>query len=114
MPFIQAPFPHIAVHVIQAPGIGRETGYVCGLLPIIALGAISINVIAVVVGQIWRQRGPEIKRRGSASPAGVLPLGFTGQGVTAAGALAKAVAKFHCIKYLRQYYLELVLKVTVI
>ncbi len=31
VPSIGAPFPDIAVHVIQAPGIGREAGYTGGL-----------------------------------------------------------------------------------
>ncbi len=39
-----------------------------------------------------------MKRCGSASPACVLPLGFTGQGVILAGALAEAIAKFNRIQ----------------
>ena len=93
-----APLPHIAVHVVQAPAIGREAGHVDGLLSIRALGAVSINVSAVVVGQLRRERGPAVKRRGAAGTAGVLPLGLARQAVTLARALAQAAAELQRIK----------------
>ena len=76
MPMVFAPLPHIAVHIVQAPAIGRKAGHLNSLLAISALGAISINVIAVVVGQLWRQRGPEMELCGAAGAASVFPLGF--------------------------------------
>ena len=38
-----------------------------------------------------------MERRGGARSAGVFPLGFAGEGIAAAGALAEAAAEFHCI-----------------
>ena len=93
MPVVFAPLPHIAVHVMQAPAVGREAGHLGGLLAISALGAVSINVIAVVVGQLRRKRGPEMKRCGAAGAAGVFPLGLARQPVTLARALAQAAAE---------------------
>ena len=98
MPVVLAPLIHIAVHIVQAPAIGREAGHVDGLLAVGALGAASINIIAVVVGQIRRQRGPEMERCGAAGTAGVLPLGLARQAVTLTRALAHAAAELQRIK----------------
>ena len=82
---------------MQSPGIGREAGYIGGLLAVDTLRTRAVRVITVVICHIRADRGPKMKRCGGASAAGVLPLGFTGEGIAAAGALAEAMAKFHCI-----------------
>src|SRR6266571_5346494 len=46
------PLPHIAVHVVQAPGVGREFAGRCGALAVHALRAAVVGVIAVVVGEL--------------------------------------------------------------
>ena len=93
MPVVLAPLPDIAVHVVQAPAIGRQAGHLAGLLAIGALGAVCIYKITVVVGQFRRQRGAKVKRRAAAGTAGVFPLGLAWQPVKLARALAQAAAE---------------------
>lgn len=50
MPEILAPLPHIAVHLIQAKGIGRERTNRHSLLPVFALGGAIVGVIAIEAG----------------------------------------------------------------
>ena len=40
MPMVFAPLPHVAVHIMEAPAIGREAGHLACLLAIGALGAV--------------------------------------------------------------------------
>ena len=43
VPVIQAPFLHIAVHIVQAPGIGGKHSHRRALLPVLTLGAIRVD-----------------------------------------------------------------------
>ena len=98
MPMIFAPLIHIAMHVVEAPGIGREAGHLDGLVAEAALGAICIAIIAIVIGQLRADRFAAIKRRGAAGAAGVFPLRLTRQSVGASRALAEPGAKLDRIK----------------
>ena len=95
MPLISAPFPYIAMHVMQTPGVGRKVGHRRGLLPVVSLGSVSIGTISIVIRQISAQGVAVVKGRAAACPAGIFPLGFTRQAVATARALAEAVAKLH-------------------
>ena len=98
VPVVEAPLPHIPVHVVKAPGVGREAPHRRCLLAVLALGAVAIDIVGVVVGQVGGDRFAEVEGRGGARPAGVFPLGFARQGVAAARALAQAAAELHRIK----------------
>jgi hypothetical protein len=50
VPLVLAPLPHIAVHVLQAPCVGREAAHIGGLMPVFALRAFAIGAPRVVVG----------------------------------------------------------------
>lgn len=97
VPMIQAPLPHIAVHVVQSPGVRRKHPHWRGLLPVFALGPIGIDIISIVIGQFCGDCLAKMKRRCRARPAGVFPLRFAWQGVPTARALAQAGAKFYCL-----------------
>ena len=45
MSVVFAPLPHITVHVMEAPAIGREAGYLRSLLSINALGAKAVGAV---------------------------------------------------------------------
>ncbi len=49
-------FPHIAMQVVQAPGIGRNVGPSCGFFPIDALRTCSIGVIPIINGALRSER----------------------------------------------------------
>ena len=85
------------MHVVEAPWVGRKTSHIRGFLPIWTLWFLCIGAIARIICQLARERGPEMKWRGGARPAGVFPLGLTGQSVCASEALAQALAKFNHI-----------------
>ena len=98
MPVVFAPLPHIAVQIMQARAVGREAGHFNGLLAVGVLGAVCIAVITVVVGQLRRQRGPDMERCAAAGTAGVFPLGFAWQAISLALALVQAAAELQRIK----------------
>ena len=88
VPLIQAPLPHIAMHIPQTPSISweifdnRSTSWQrthrCGLPPILAIWAITISTITIVLSKLRANRFPKVKRCDTARPAGVFPLGFAG------------------------------------
>ena len=45
VPVIQAPFPHVPVHILQAPGIGGKTQHGRGLLSLLSRVAFVVHVI---------------------------------------------------------------------
>ena len=47
VPGIQAPLPYVAVHILQAPGVGREAPHRGGLLPRLTPRAVSVGSTAV-------------------------------------------------------------------
>jgi hypothetical protein len=103
MRVVFAPLPHIAVHVMETPAIGREAGYLRSLLSINALGAkavgeMSVGVIAIIIRQIGGKRFSKPEWRGAAGAAGVFPLGLTRQPVALARALAQTAAELLRIK----------------
>src|SRR5262249_37460654 len=95
---VLAPLPDVAMHVKQAPGVGREAAHRRGLLPVNALLALAVKarakkphdnpgnicrrrfwqslvgVIAVVVGLVGRDRLAEVERCRRPCTAGVFPL----------------------------------------
>ena len=102
MSVIFAPLPHITVHVMEAPAIGREDGYLRSLLSINALGAKAVGavgemavvgVIAIVIRQLGGKRFSKPEWRGAAGAAGVFPLGFARQPVALARALAQTATE---------------------
>src|SRR5436190_1489374 len=76
---VLAPLPDVAVHVHQAPGVGRETAHGRRLLAVDALLAVAVGVVAVVVGLVGRDGLAEVERGRRPRPAGVFPLGFRRQ-----------------------------------
>lgn len=52
MPVISAPLPHVAMHVVQPPGIGREAAGVGGLFAINSFLTPTIGVITIVICQL--------------------------------------------------------------
>ena len=80
---IQAPFPDVAVHVVEAPGI-REIRAHDGMLRIAALAVVAVIIItselvhvpvSVNVGDV----GTVVPGRCRSGPAGELPLRFRGK-----------------------------------
>src|SRR6202030_3658545 len=56
---VGAPLPDVAVHVVQAPGVGGEAGHRRRLLAVRPLLAIVIDIIAIVISLIGGDRPPK-------------------------------------------------------
>ena len=78
MPVIFAPFPYVAMHIMQSPRIAREAGYIRSLLPVFSFFAIPVQFTPIVICQLRADRGAEMKRLSGARAAGVFPLGLAG------------------------------------
>ncbi len=74
MPRILHPFPDIAVHFIQAPRVGGQALDWDGLLPVQALLASGIGVLAVIVDLLRGDVAAEAEWRGGSGTTGVFPL----------------------------------------
>src|SRR5207302_8755934 len=73
---VAAPLPDVAVHVIQAPGVGL-VGADAGRPPQVRPpGGAAVGVVAVEVGLGGAEGGAAVKRLGrrGPAPAGVFPL----------------------------------------
>ncbi len=76
---ILAPFRHIAVHIVESPGIRLVTANAAGAAEIGTLDVRPIGDVAVAVRLAAVEFLPEVKRRCRPRAAGILPLGFGGQ-----------------------------------
>ena len=47
---VPAPFPHISVHIVQSPGIGRKTPHIGCHLPVLSGEIVIIGVMTIVIG----------------------------------------------------------------
>jgi hypothetical protein len=74
MPVISAPLPHVAMHVVQPPGIGGEAAGVGGLFAINPFLTLTIGVISIVICQLRADRFAKVERSGGASSASIFPL----------------------------------------
>jgi hypothetical protein len=81
MPFVLAPFPLVAMHLIQAKIVGCKLIHRHGHATILAGSALTVNPITLLIGLRRRQRVAEGKRCGSAGTAGILTFGFGWQAV---------------------------------
>src|SRR5262249_37338996 len=91
---VAAPFPDVTVHVVEAPGVGRE------LADRGRLGAIDAEVLralAVEVGLAGGDRVAEGEGGGGAGAAGVLPFGLGGKAEDAIGQLRQLAAELLAI-----------------
>jgi len=73
---IPAPLPDVAVHVVEAEGIGLKTADGNRLLSVDALAPAAISGFAVVVRLIGADCRAEVKRRRRARACRVLPFGL--------------------------------------
>src|SRR5437763_1527072 len=64
---------------MQTKRIGRETAHGHCLLPVHALLAVAISVVAIVIALSGGYRFPKMKRRRRSCPASIFPLGFAGE-----------------------------------
>ena len=89
---IPHPFPHIAVHIVQAKGVGGKAVRLHSGLPVLArlggqsaLGKIIIldliGIVPVVVGFLRADRGLGVEGGLRSRPAGVFPFGLGGKAV---------------------------------
>src|SRR5207244_36702 len=78
---IGTPLPDVAVHVKEAPGVGRERTDGRRRLAINALLPPVIGPVAVIVGLVGRDGRAGAERRGGAGAAGILPFGLGRQAV---------------------------------
>ncbi len=76
---VTAPFPYIAVHVVQAEGVGLKSINFYGILSKYSFFVFIIGIISVLVCLVGSQVCAGKKRRGRAGPAGVFPFCFCGQ-----------------------------------
>src|SRR5262249_16431766 len=79
---VLAPMPEVAVHIVKAPRIGRESDYPGGLVsedPYLAVWAIGGPGVVVSLFSSDRVAPPEWG--GGPRPAGVFPLGLRRQAV---------------------------------
>ena len=76
VPGIRAPFPDIAVHVVQAKLIGRVSANRHGLLMIGAPMTVAICLVTIVVCLLRRNRLAEMEGCHCPGPAGIFPFGF--------------------------------------
>jgi len=81
VPSVLAPFPDIAVHVVEAEGIGREGAYRGGFLAVFARRRAVVAVVAVEVGLVRADACSEVEGGAGAGTAGVFPFRFAGQPV---------------------------------
>lgn len=79
VPSILAPFPDVAVHLVQPEGVGRECAHRHGLPSVFALGRAVVGGVAVEVGLVSGDARVEVERRAGARPAGVFPFRLAGQ-----------------------------------
>ena len=84
---IPAPLPHIAVHIKQSPGIGREARYRDRFLAIELRAAVSVRISAVVIGLIGTDVLSGIKGRNGSCTCRIFPFGFRGQTVAVGGTI---------------------------
>ncbi len=83
---IEAPLGDVAVHVVQAPGIGLLLADLLGLLGVVDVPGVLAELLGVVA--------PGVGGLG-AGAAGVFPLGLGGQAIDLAGLLGEPAAVFH-------------------
>src|SRR5262249_23130103 len=76
---ILAPLPDVAVHVVQAPRIRRETAYRRGPGSVHALLPLAVDKVPVVIRLVRRNRLATIKGCCRPGTASILPLRFGGQ-----------------------------------
>ena len=74
-----APLPHIAMHLAQAPGVGRQQLHRLRPLKVAADIAAVGRGVAVVVHLARRDVVAQVERPGGAGGAGVFPLRLGGQ-----------------------------------
>src|SRR5262245_16867642 len=84
-PAVFGPFPDVTMYLIEAPRVGLEAVDGHRALPILALGARSVRVVAVVVGLLRRDRRPPPEWCRRTSSRHVLPLGLRQKPIRFAG-----------------------------
>lgn len=67
------PLPHVAVHVVQAPSIGREAANRGGLPAVWAIFSVPIGLVTVVVSLLWRT-GLPIRNVPTGTQANSMPI----------------------------------------
>src|SRR5512138_2536291 len=92
-PVVCAPLPEIAVHVVQAKGIGREGPACRGDMRIRPAWLFAECVLAVETRHRKGERLAETERRCSPCPAGIFPFRFTGQAIDSGCLLRKTLAE---------------------
>src|SRR5262249_43102328 len=82
---VLCPLPHVAVHLINAPGVWIESIDGNGFSPKITSRSVLVRKAAVVIGLGWRDRWspPELGRRPRAGD--ILPFRFAEQTIRFAG-----------------------------
>lgn len=88
---VLAPLPHVAMHVVQAEGIGRKLTDCSCSLPVLALHSVAIRVVAIVVGLRGGNRIADRKCSLRVGAAGVLPPGLGQQPMGRGGCLRKTL-----------------------
>src|SRR6266542_1956723 len=78
-PGIRAPFPEIAMQVMDAKGVRRERPTFRGDVAIRSARLVEESVFAIKVGDFCRDRFSKAEWGAGACPAGIFPLRFTGQ-----------------------------------
>ena len=86
---VPAPFPDVAVHVVQPPGIGSETSCGHGTIAVLSAGKSVIRIGSVVIGLRDGSVLPRGKRRCCSGPTGVLPFCFRREPVAVRAAVPR-------------------------
>ena len=74
---IGAPFPDIAVHIVQSEGIGGKLSHGSRLFSKVSLRFFCVGITGTVVGQFPRNGFPKVKWGGGSSTTSVLPFRLT-------------------------------------
>ena len=78
MPIIGAPFPDIAMHVMEAESIGWKTAHRGGLIAILTFGGGSIGFHAMKVSMVRGEGFATVERGGGVGSASIFPFCFAG------------------------------------
>src|SRR5262249_58775400 len=79
------PLPDVAVHVVEAEGVGPEGAGLDRLVSVYALGTAALCVISVEVRLLGRDRGAGGERRRGRRSRRVFPLSLSQQTISLAG-----------------------------
>src|SRR5712675_267634 len=85
VPTIRRPFPHVAVHLVEAPRVGMEKVDRHGFFPILFFRSAAIPVIAIVIRLPRRDRMPPPERCVRAGPRHIFSFRLAQQAIALAG-----------------------------